>query len=647
MTDTLTEPRFEGSAESWRTPDNSRPDLPGELFADRSASWGDRAKALLHRYTLRRERAEEWYARTRSDQAGLPVAGNKEVGRFLRQLISTKPWIVVLVVIANVAAAVSAVLLPALLGDILDRVQAGDPALADALTGLAAIAIGIVLLQVLLQFLAKTVTTLFGNDLLARARESVVRSVLRLPLSRVESTSSGDLVTRVTRDVAVMGETAAWALPMGVVSSATVVITLIAMVITSPLLALPNLVALALFFFTARWYLPRALKGYVAEGNSYSVANSALTESVVASRTVESLSIEGSRVRHTDGDVELASQAERYTLTLRTLMFIGVDSALKLPLPVLLVLGGVGYLQGWVSLGQIAAAALYCQQLIGPLDMLLHAIDRIQSGVASTGRLLGISTVPPDRTPQPGRPADAHLVGSDLRFAYREGHDVLHGVDLDLAVGERLAIVGPSGSGKSTLGRLLAGINGPRTGAVTVGGVNVMGLPLDDLRTQVALVTQEHHVFVGSLRDNVILAREETATDEEVWTALQAVEARGWVERLPEGLDTEVGSGNLKLTPAQAQQVALARLVIADPHTLVLDEATSLIDPQTARHLEGSMASLLTGRTVVAIAHRLHTAHDADRIAVVIDGRIAELGSHDELLALDGEYAALWRAWTS
>ena len=206
--------------------------------------------------------------------------------------------------------------------------------------------------------------------------------------------------------------------------------------------------------------------------------------------------------------------------------------------------------------------------------------------------------------------------------------------------------MGPSGSGKSTLGRLLSGINRPRTGSASVGGVELVDLPLEVLRTEVALVTQEHHVFIGSVRDNIVLARE-GSDDDAVREALRAVGSLLWVERLPQGLDTVIGSGRYSLTPAQAQQVALARLIIADPHTLVLDEATSLIDPRTARTLEGSMNNLLEGRTVVAIAHRLHTAHDADRIAVVIDGRIVELGSHHELVELDGEYAALWRAWTS
>jgi ABC-type multidrug transport system fused ATPase/permease subunit len=205
-------------------------------------------------------------------------------------------------------------------------------------------------------------------------------------------------------------------------------------------------------------------------------------------------------------------------------------------------------------------------------------------------------------------------------------------------------MVGPSGAGKSTLGRLLAGVHPPGSGSVSVGGVPLVELPLADLRREVALVSQEHHVFLGTVRENVALARPE-ATDDEVRAALVAVDAWSWVCSLDDGLDTELGSGNHKLSPAQAQQLALARLVIADPHTLVLDEATSLIDPRAARHLERSLAAVLDGRTVIAIAHRLFSAHDADRVAVVEDGRITELGSHHELVEAGGAYASLWRSW--
>jgi ABC-type multidrug transport system fused ATPase/permease subunit len=180
-----------------------------------------------------------------------------------------------------------------------------------------------------------------------------------------------------------------------------------------------------------------------------------------------------------------------------------------------------------------------------------------------------------------------------------------------------------------------------------VGDVGLTELPLGDLRGHVALVTQEHHVFVGTLRENLALALDRPADDDELFVALEAVDAGGWVAALPDGLDTVLGSGGRALTPPQAQQLALARLVLADPHTLVLDEATSLIDPRAARHLERSLAAVLEGRTVVAIAHRLFSAHDADRVAVVEDGRITELGSHDELVARGGSYAALWESWNA
>ena len=635
-----------GSATSWQSYDHEQRRIPDELVVP-SARIGARARmrAWHGRHMLRQQRAQTTYDNSRNPERGLPVAGWQDVVEFIRGLVATRRRLAIGLLIMNGLAAVAGLLVPRILGSLVNAASTPG-SLAARLDGLALAVAGVVVLQALLTFGARFAATVFGQDLLASAREYVVGTVLNLPLSRVESASSGDLVTRVTRDVSTMSDSIRQGLPEAVVALVTTVLAIVAMIINAPILALPILLSAPALIISVRRYLKRAPAGYITEGATYSTVNSSVTETVEGARTVEALGLEGPREKLTDDDLAEAGQAERYTMGLRNFLFSVIDVCYNAPLVWTLLLGGYAYAQGWVTLGQITAATLYIQFLVEPLDRLINNIDRLQVGVASTTRLLGIATVPQDREPGVDRPANAHLSGEDLRFAYRADHDVLHGVDLDLQPGERLAIVGPSGSGKSTLGRLLSGINGPRTGSVTVGGVELVTLPLDVLRTEVALVTQEHHVFVGSIRDNIVLAREDSS-DEVVIEALKTVDAWAWVEKLPDGLQTMVGSGQVTLTPAQAQQIALARLVIADPHTLVLDEATSLIDPHTARHLEGSMASLLEDRTVVAIAHRLHTAHDADRIAVMIDGRIAELGSHDELLAADGEYAALWRAWTS
>jgi ABC-type multidrug transport system fused ATPase/permease subunit len=349
-----------------------------------------------------------------------------------------------------------------------------------------------------------------------------------------------------------------------------------------------------------------------------------------------------------DADIAESYDAEKYTLYLRTRFFPTIEmTSYLVPSVLTLLLGGWLYIRGDVGLGEVTAAVLYVQMLIDPVDRVVMILDELQVGAASLSRLLGVAHVPDDRVATGREPSGEKIEVEDVRFSYVEDRDVLHGVDLSLGVGERLAMVGPSGAGKSTLGRLLAGIHPPRTGAVTVGGVGLTELPLGELRGHVALVTQEHHVFVGTLRENLALALDRPADDEELLAALDAVDAGGWVAALPSGLDTVLGSGGRALTPPQAQQLALARLVLADPHTLVLDEATSLIDPRAARHLERSLAAVLEGRTVVAIAHRLFSAHDADRVAVVEDGRITELGSHDELVARGGSYAALWESWNA
>jgi ATP-binding cassette, subfamily C, bacterial len=277
---------------------------------------------------------------------------------------------------------------------------------------------------------------------------------------------------------------------------------------------------------------------------------------------------------------------------------------------------------------------LYLRQLVGPLDTILIWIEQLQSSSASFARIEGLAAVPVPAAPTGRAPDGDRIEVRGVRYAYDAGRDVLHDVNLTVRPGERLAVVGLSGAGKSTLGRLIAGVDRPRTGTVTVGGVPIADLPPDELRRQVVLVTQEHHVFRESLRDNLMVA----APDDVLRRALKAVGA-DWAD----DLDTDLGEN--PPDGAQAQQLALARVVLADPHTVILDEATALLDPTAARAAERALAAVLHDRTVIAIAHRLQTAHDADRVAVMDAGRIIELGSHDELLRAGGPYAALWRSW--
>ena len=573
----------------------------------------------------------------------IPVAEAAQVRAALRRDVRADRRAFAGMLALNALAAVAALVGPAYLGRIVDDVTGARPSVS-AVDHDALVIVVFALAQIVVSRWALLVGARFGERTSARIRERMLGRALALPASVVEHATTGDLVSRGTSDTGMVAATLRNAAPIVFVSALQALCIVGAVLILNPLLGICAVACLAGDVFVLRWYLRRSRSAFLAQSNAGAAVTDVMQSTASGARTVEALGLEQRRIEAAETAFAASIRAQMRALRLRLVLFPTVDASYVLPLAGILLVGGALYERGEVSLGAVVASTVYLRQLVGPLDTILLWIQTLQNAAVSYARVEGLAAAPQAQAPTREIPQGDRIEVSDVRFAYNAEHgDVLHGVDLVIQPGERLAIVGASGAGKSTLGRLLAGLDRPNHGSVTVGGVPIADLPPERLRRQVVLVTQEHHVFHDTVRDNLLIARP-GADDAELHAALDAVGA-DWVDELPEGLSTLVGGDAQPLDGAQAQQLALARVVLADPHTLILDEATALLDPATARSAERALAAVLKGRTVIAIAHRLQTAHDADRVAVMEAGRVAELGSHDELVTADGAYAALWRSW--
>lgn len=579
-----------------------------------------------------------------------PIAERSHVWRAARGEIRAERGAFTALLTLNVLAAVAGLIGPIFLGKIVDTVKNQVAVGGEARSALASVdryalvIVGFAVLQILFARFAFYIGSRFGERTAARIRERFVERALTLPASVVEHSTTGDLVARGTADASLVAATLRDSAPQVLVAVVQAVFIVVAVVVLNPLLGVSGLLCLAGDVFLLRWYLNRAHAAFLAEGAAGTRIAEVIETTASGARTVEALGLQQQRIAAGERAFAAAVRARLRSLRLRLVFYPVTDASYVLPMAWVLLVGGELYGHGAVSLGVVVASAIYLRQLIAPLDTILQSMQQLQNAGASYARVEGLAAVPEAEAPTADIPADDRIEVSGAYFSYNAAHgDILHDIDLAVQPGERLAIVGSSGAGKSTLGRLLAGIDAPRLGAVTVGGVAIAALPPERLRRQVVLVTQEHHVFHDTLRGNLLLAKA-TATDAELHAALALVGA-DWTDRLPGGLDTVLTDSGHRLDGAQAQQLALARVILADPHTVILDEATALLDPTTARKAEHALAAVLKGRTVIAIAHRLQTAHDADRVAVMDTGVITELGTHDELVAAGGVYAELWRSW--
>ncbi|MFE1482770.1 ABC transporter ATP-binding protein [Streptomyces fimicarius] len=591
----------------------------------------------------------------------LPVATPARTRAALRALIRPDRGLALTGIGVLVAATAVGLLVQPLLGRIVDIVADGRPA-AD-LTLPVVLLVAVAAVQGLTTTIGLTRVARLGETVLARLRERFVERALNLPADRLERAGAGDLTARVTGDVARVAEAVRSALPEMARSVLAIVLTLGALALLDVRFLLAALLAVPVQLLTARWYVRRALTLYADQRIANGAQQQQLLETIGGAVTVRGHRLEA---RHTERSAGRSRRA--VDLTMRSVnLVLGFYGRLHIAeyigLAAVLIAGFWLVRDGAVSIGTATAAALYFHSLFGPVNAALVLLDDAQSAAAGLARLVGVTDlaeepdpaagkadpdpcpVPHQRTAPdaaPGRKAvtahataavTAHAVG----HAYGPGRPVLHEVSLTLEPGEHVALVGTSGAGKSTLARIVAGVQQPTSGTVTA--------PAGTGEAAVVLVTQEVHVFTGTLAEDLRLARPD-ATDADLRAALATVHALDWAEALPDGLGTVVGEGGHRLDPARAQQLALARLVLADPALAVLDEATAEAGSAGARVLERSAEAALAGRTALVVAHRLTQAVAADRVVVLEAGRVVESGPHEELRDADGPYAALWRAWS-
>ncbi|MFE5503181.1 ABC transporter ATP-binding protein [Amycolatopsis japonica] len=572
----------------------------------------------------------------------LPTADGKRIRAVLGELLRTSKARAAGALTMLVGATAIGLLTARLLGHIVDLVIEKRPAteLATPVVALVLVAVA----QAIATALGVSLTAKLGETLLAELRERFVDRALGLPLEQIERAGSGDLTARVTNDVTVVARAVREALPELGRSVLTIVLTLGALAVLDWRFLLAALLAAPIQLHTVRWYVRNAVPLYAKQRIATGSQQQQLLDTIGGAKTVRAFRLADAHVERVRQRSEGAMDLMLRGVRLMTKFFARLNLAEFIGLSAVLAAGFLLVGADAVTVGAATAAALYFHSLFGPINTALALVDDAQAAAASLARLIGVADLPAPREPErPARPVDASVKAAGISHSYVDGHPVLRDVDLDLSPGERVALVGASGAGKTTLAKLIAGIHAPASGTICVGGV-----PLDELgpsatRRAVALISQEVHVFAGSLADDLRLARPD-ASDADLVAALEKVGARGWAEAL--GLATVVGEGGHRLTVTQAQQLALARLVLADPPIAILDEATAEAGSAGAKVLEAAAAAALEGRTGLVVAHRLTQAAASDRVVVLDAGVIVESGTHDELVAAGGQYATLWAAWS-
>jgi len=520
----------------------------------------------------------------------------------------------------------------------------------DDLHPLNVAAVVLLCLAVVKPFVVRAQTLLAATAserFLASLRTAAFEKLQVLPLGFFEQERTGVLVSRLTSDVQALTEFLREALVEVVGSGLQIVLTIGVLVILSPTLAAVSLIALPVLTLSS-WAFHRSAGGvYLAIRDRVAETLTALQEGLSGVRVVQAFR----RERRTLEAYEPRSRAQvgawRRASYVNIRLFTMIPLAQTMALVAVLLVAASLYRDGSISEGTIAAYVLYLVQLFDPIARFSEWLGDFRQGLAALGKLVGLLETENAVAERPGAhelPAEGVVELIDVTFGYDPDAPVVDDVSLRLETGEQVALVGVTGAGKSTLAKLLTRQYDPQRGSIALGGVDLRDGTLASLRHRIVMLPQEGHLFSGTIADNVRLADPE-ASDEAVLHALEQIGARERFDSLPEGIHTDVQTRGVRLSAGERQLVGIARVALADPAVIVLDEATSSLDPATEAAVERALAAVVEGRTVIVIAHRLSTAERADRVVVMDGGRVVEVASHDELVAQGRRYARLWASW--
>jgi ATP-binding cassette subfamily B protein len=554
---------------------------------------------------------------------------------------------VALSIVSLLGATAFALVPPFLVGRAVDEVQDGDTSKLGVIV-VVFVAAGV--LGVAFAYAQTYFTGWTGERMLADLRNHLFRHLQRLSLGYYERNRAGVIISRITNDVEALDQLVTDGVTSLVQSTLTLIGTAVILFWLDWRLALATLTVVPLMALATAWFRKRSARAYRSVRETLGAVTATLAEDIAGMRVLQAFTRERAAQENFREVTDTYRQANQQTVLLNGLYFPFVDLLSSTATAVVLGYGGWLVFQGDMTIGTLVAFLGYLANFFDPVQQLSQLYNTFLSAVAALDKIMDVLAEEPEVEDRDDARDLESIAGrvrfEDVRFAYGRGPEVLHGIDLDVAPGTTVALVGHTGAGKSTIAKLLARFYDPVEGRITIDGVDLRDVRQESLRRQLGIVPQEGFLFAGTVAENIAFGRPD-ATQDEIVAAARAVGADEFVARLEDAYDTQLGERGSRLSLGQRQLVAFGRALLADPRILILDEATSSVDIGTERKIERALRRLLHGRTAFIIAHRLSTIRDADLIVVLEHGVVVEQGSHDELLAARGLYTSLYGDWAA